>query len=135
MSNQLSRTVRVLFILGTAAFLASFAAAQVDLCNRDSKKFDIKIKVKDNTPTEVEKDDQNADDLHVCRGDTIKWKLRNNKFFITFPDKTPADSHVKISKFGNITMVVSDTAERGVSYKYDIGLDGGGTLDPRLIVD
>ncbi len=135
MCIQLSRTVRALLILGMAAFIGSFAVAQDDPCDRESETFNIKIKVKDNTPTEVVKGHINADELHVCRGDTIEWKVQNKNFFISFPDRTPFDSHEKISKNGKITTVVSDTAERGVSYKYDVGIEGGGILDPRVIVD
>ncbi len=135
MCTQLSRTVRALLILGMAAFIASFAVAQDDPCNRESETFNVKIKVKNNIPTEVVRGARNADELHVCRGDTIEWKVQNKKFFITFPDRTPFDSHEKISKNGKIITVVSDTAERGVSYKYDVGIEGGGTLDPRVIVD
>jgi len=34
-----------------------------------------------------------------------------------------------------VNTTVRSDAERGVSYKYDIGIDGGGVLDPIIIVD
>ena len=135
MLTHFRRIVRVLLIVGLTAFIGVYSFAQDDPCARDAQTFNLKIKIKDNTPTKVIKGDKNADELHVCRGDTIEWKLQTKKFFINFPDRTPLDSNSKISSNGKITTVVSDSAEREVSYKYDIGIDGGGTLDPRVIVD
>ncbi len=137
MPTQYGRIVRSLLIVGLMTFFGVYTFAQDDVCDRNAKTFKLKIKIKKNTPTKVVKgnNDQDADELHVCRGDTIEWKVQNKKFFITFPDRTPFDSHEKISKNGKIITVVSDTAERGVSYKYDVGIEGGGTLDPRVIVD
>ncbi|MFQ6004137.1 MAG: hypothetical protein ACE5OQ_01425 [Woeseia sp.] len=135
MRNQLCRIVRLLLIIGSAVLIGSHAAAQEDPCIRDAEAFYIKIKIKNDMPTEVLRGNKNADDLHVCRGDTIEWKLQTKKFFINFRDRTPFDSHEKISRNGKVTTVVSETAERGVAYKYDISIDGGGTLDPTIIVD
>ncbi|MFQ5548374.1 MAG: hypothetical protein ACE5FV_08790 [Woeseia sp.] len=135
MRNQPCRIVRLLLIIGSAVLIGSHATAQEDPCDRDSEAFYVKIKVRNNTPTEVVRGVKNADDLHVCRGDTIEWKLQNKKFFINFRDRTPFDSHEKTSRNGKITTVVSESADRGVAYKYDIGIDGGGTLDPTIIVD
>lgn len=122
------------------AVLSSFwvtATAQDDPCDRGAKAFKLKIKVRDDIPTAVVKGffGKNADDLHVCRGDTIEWKLSNKKFFVEFPDGSPLDSSKKKSKNGKIVTTVSPDAKRGVSYKYDVGIDGGGKLDPMIIID
>jgi len=135
MPTQYGRIARSLLIVGLMAFFGVHAFAQDDPCGRNAQTFNLKIKIKDNTPTEVMKGDKNADELHVCRGDTIEWKLQNKRFFLTFADRTPLDSKAKISTNGKITAVVSDSAEREVSYKYGIGIGGGGTLDPMIIVD
>ena len=135
MLTHFRRIVRVLLIIGLTAFIGVYSFAQDDPCDRDAQTFDLKIKIKNNTPTEVMKGDKNANELHVCRGDTIEWKLRNKSFFITFPDRTPLDSKAKISTNNKITVVVSDSAEREVSFKYGIGIGGGGTLDPIIVVD
>lgn len=127
-------TVLAALLLGTTS---SSAVAQDTACDRDPETFKLKIKIKNNTPTEVVKGffGWNADTLNVCRGDTIEWKLTDKKFFIEFPADTPFDEKKKNSSDGKITTTVRSDAERGVSYKYDIGIDGGGVLDPIIIVD
>ncbi len=127
-------SVLAALLMSTISF---HAVAQDGVCDRSPETFKLKIKVKNNTPTKVVKGffGQNADTLNVCRGDTIEWKFNAKKFFIEFPGKTPFDEKKKNSKNGKVTTTVSSDAERGVSYKYDIGIDGGGVLDPIIIVD
>lgn len=116
---------------------SSYAFAQDSACDRGPETFKLKIKVKSDTPTKVVKGfwGQNANTVNVCRGDTIEWKLSDKSFFIEFPGKTPFDENKKNSKNGKVTTTVSADAEGGVSYKYDVGIDGGGVLDPIIIVD
>ena len=127
-------TVLAALLMSTISF---YAVAQDTACDRDAKMFKLKIKVKNNTPTKVVKGifGSNADTLNVCRGDTIEWKLNDKKFFIEFSGETPFDEKKKNSSNGKVNTTVRSDAERGVSYKYDIGIDGGGVLDPRIIVD
>ena len=134
MFTQYGRIVRGLVIVGLTAFIGVNAFAQDDPCERDAETFYLKIKIKNNTPTEVIKGDKNADELDVCRGDTIEWKLQHKEFYIEFVDGTPLDSDSKNSSNGKITAEVSDSAERDTSYKYDIGIEDGGTLDPKVRV-
>ncbi len=135
MFTQYGRIVRGLLIVGLTAFFGVTAFAQDDVCDRDAETFYLKIKVKNNTPTEVIRGDKNADELDVCRGDTIEWKLQHKDFFIEFLDESPLDSNSKSSRNGKITAEISDSAERDTTYKYDIGIDGGGTLDPKVRVN
>ncbi len=137
MPTQYGRIVRSLLIVGLMAFFGVYTFAQDDMCDRNAKTFKLKIKIKKNTPTKIVKgnNDQDADELHVCRGDTIEWKMQNKTFFISFPKSTPLNSNSRISRNGKITAEVSDTAVREVPHKYDIGIDEGGTLDPTVVVD
>lgn len=127
-------TILVALLMSTIGFNAF---AQDTACDRDPETFKLKVKVKNNTPTEVVKGffGWNADTLNVCRGDTIEWKLKNKKFFIEFSGETPVDKKKSDSNNGKVTTTVRSDAEQGVSYKYDIGIDGGGVLDPVIIVD
>lgn len=127
-------TVLAALLMSTISF---HAVAQDTSCDRDAKTFKLKIKVKNDTPTKVVKGifGSNADTLNVCRGDTIEWKLSKKKFFIEFSGKTPFDEKKKNSRNGKVTSTVRSDAERGVSYKYDVGIDGGGVLDPIIIID
>lgn len=128
-------TVLAALLMSTISF---HAVAQESVCDRGPEKFKLKIKSKNNTPTKVVEGvffGTKANTISVCRGDTIEWRLRNKSFFIEFPGKTPFDENKKNSKNGKVTTTVSSDAESGVSYKYDIGIDGGGVLDPIIIVD
>ncbi len=134
MRNHLNCTARVLLVFGVALLLGPFATAQDESCERDAQNIKVKIKVKDNKASEVVKGDQNADDLHVCPGDTIEWKLNGKNFEINFPDETPLDITRKNSSGHKLTATVRDDAESD-SYKYSILIDGGEIWDPRVVVD
>ncbi len=111
-------------------------AQETDPCERSAKTFKLKIKVRDDKPTKVTRGllGRNADTVNVCRGDTIEWKLNGKKFYIDFPRTTPFATNRKEND-NKITWTVSADAARGDSYKYDIGIVGGGVLDPIIIVD
>ena len=111
-------------------------AQETDPCDRAAKTFKLKIKENNDKPTKVTKGffGRNADTLNVCRGDTIEWKLNGKKFYIDFPRSTPFGTNKKENS-DRISWTISDAAVRGESYKYDIGIVGGGVLDPIIIVD
>lgn len=137
MGTKRTAIAGIILILGTAA---GIALAQGDPCDRDSKVFSLKIKVKNDVPVEVVKGLfgwENANEINVCRGDTIKWKIQHrNDYELRFRDASPlaAGKNVR-SQSGKIETTVRDDAERGIRYKYDIALDGGGTWDPIIILD
>jgi hypothetical protein len=127
-------TTLAALLLSTTSFSAF---AQDSACDRDPETFKLKIKVKNNTPTKVVKGffGSNANTINVCPGDAIEWKLNGKKFFIEFSGKTPFDEKKKSSNNGKVTETISSDAESGVRYKYDVGIEGGGILDPIIIVD
>lgn len=130
--------VSALFLSLTFAAYGVSQAQEQDPCDRAEKTFKLKIKVKNNKPTKVTTGfwrKKNADTLNVCRGDTVEWNLSGNKFYIDFPRTTPFGTNKKNSENNKIAWTVSADAARGDSYKYDIGIVGGGVLDPIIIVD
>lgn len=137
-NNARLLAVSALFLCLTfAAFGVSQAQGQ-DPCDRAAKTFKLKIKVRDNKPTEITEGfffKTNANTINVCRGDTIEWKLRGKKFYIDFPRTTPFGTNKKDSKNNKISWTVSADAARGDSYKYDVGIVDGGKWDPTIIVD
>jgi len=135
-TNTRLLAVSALFICLTFATYGVSQAQEVDTCDRAAKTFKLKIKVKNDKPTKVTKGifGRNADTLNVCRGDTIEWKMSGKKFYIDFPRTTPFGTNKKESD-NKISWTVSAEAARGDSYKYDIGIVGGGVLDPIIIVD
>jgi len=126
-----------LLVTFTTAFCVVPVALADDSCNRDSKTIKLKIKQKNNTPTKVTKGffGTNADTVHACHGDTIEWKLSGKKFYIEFTNKSPFNKDKETSNNGKVRIIISESAETGVRFKYDIGIDGGGVLDPVIIID
>ncbi len=132
-----SLTVSTLFLCLAFATYGVAQAQETDPCERSAKTFKLKIKVRDDKPTKVTRGllGRNADTLNVCRGDTIEWKLSGKKFYIDFPRTTPFSANKKNSENNKVSWTVSADAARGDSYKYDVGIVGGGVLDPIIIVD
>ncbi len=135
-ANTRLLAVSTLFLCLAFATDGVSQAQETDPCERSAKTFKLKIKVRDDMPTKVTKGlfGRNADTLNVCRGDTIEWKMSGRKFYIDFPRMTPFGTNKKEND-NKITWTVSADAARGDSYKYDIGIVGGGVLDPIIIVD
>ena len=126
----------LLLTLATA-FCSVSIAQDADPCDRTAKTIKLKIKERDNTPTKVTKGffRTDADTIHACRGDTIEWKLSGKKFYVRFTNGSPFDKTEKTSNNGKLQITVGDDAKAGASYKYDIGIEGGGVLDPIIIID
>ena len=80
----------------------------------------------------------NADDLTVCIGDNIEWKVvgPDKAFYVDFLGGAPFDGDAKKNSNANgkILVTVGGPAEPGMSYKYDIGIVDGGVWDPRIII-
>ena len=110
-------------------------------CERGPELFKLKIKVRDNKPVEVTHRGQDAEDLVVCPGDQIEWKLINpasaESFFVDFVDGAPFGGDVlKNSNNGKILVTIGGgDVEPGAVFKYDIGVANGGVWDPRIIID
>lgn len=121
-------------ISGLLALPAATVHAQ-DACAGPAETHTLMINVTNNVPTGVVRGNTPADDLYVCPGDTVAWILQGLGFTINFPGATPfnANSHRPVTA-GRVTAVVRSDVTRGASFKYDISIDGGGVLDPRVIV-
>jgi hypothetical protein len=138
---QDGRTPRHLFVFVLCTLIGASAVAQDNNCDDESREAEtirLKIKVQGNRPTHLTKghDEADGDTVTVCRGDTIEWKTNDKEFFIEFTEETPFDGGKKKPSVGNkLVVTVSDEAQRGVSYKYDVGIKDGEILDPIMIVD
>ncbi len=108
-------------------------------CEGERQSFKLIVRVVSNNPVEVMNSGLNANNLHVCIGDEIEWQLVGaaKQFYVNFVAGVPFDGAGKTNSNNNgkITIVVGGSAEPGESYKYDIGIVGGGVLDPRIIID
>lgn len=128
---------KVLLVTLASAFCFSAVAQTDNSCDRDPKTIKLKIKEKNNTPTKITKGllGWDANTINACRGDTIEWKMSDKTFFVKFSGDTPFSEKEKTSSNGKLEMTISAEAKVGTSYKYDVGIDGGGILDPIIIID
>jgi hypothetical protein len=115
--------------------LPGTAVIAQDACGGGPETHTLMVNVTDNVPDGVTLGNEPADDLYVCPGDTVAWILQGRGFTIDFPGATPfnANSHRPVAA-GRVTAVVRSDVERGASFKYNISIDGGGVLDPRIII-
>lgn len=138
MNSRFKSLASQLLIVTLASAFCSVAVAQdQDPCDRGAKTIKLKIKERNNKPTKVTKGlfGADANTIKACRGDTIQWKLSNKTFLVSFPNETPFKNKKKTSANGKIEMMISADAKRKESYKYDVGIVDGGTLDPIIIID
>ena len=111
-----------------------YSSAQVvRSCDEGTTTHTLMINETNKVPTGVTLGNEPADDLYVCPGDTVAWILQGLGIVIDFPGATPFASN-KQGGAGRVSMVVRSDVERGASFKYNISIDGGGMLDPRIIV-
>lgn len=127
-------------ILSLGLFMAGQAPLADGHCTRSAQTFKLMIKLSNNKPVEVTHKGQDAENFHVCMGDSIEWKIAGpgrKDFYINFEDRVPTSGPAeKSSNNGKILVTIDGgEAEAGSSYKYLIGVVGGGEWDPRVIVD
>jgi len=110
-------------------------------CDRDPMTFKLKVKVRENKPVGVTHRGQDAEDLRVCVGDSVEWKLINpasaGDFFVDFPGGAPfAGGTMQNARNGKVLVTIgAPDVTPGASYKYDIGITDGGVWDPRIIIE
>lgn len=106
----------------------------------------LKFQLKDGVPDKVEKDNgPGADEIRVCPGDYVVWKLKGSEFNLQFSDtsagKVPINwvegkkrsARVASDKWELIEVVRGDV-DRGVPLEYDV-INPAGKLDPLIIVE
>lgn len=124
----------LIFAISALYTVYSVAGAQGRTCDGRTERFNLAVRVADNRPTEVRLGPDRMDDLYVCPGDTVAWILQGRGFTIEFADDSPFDFDQRRAdaNAGRVSAVVREDAFG--PYKYSIHLDGGDSLDPRIIV-
>jgi len=138
MNTRFTSFISKALLLTLATTFCSVAVAQdADPCDRSAKTIKLKIKQRDNVPTKVTKGffGTNANTINACRGDTIEWKLSGKTFYVRFSNGSPFDKNEETSNDSKLRITIGDNAKADTSYKYDIGIEGGGILDPIIIID
>ncbi len=132
-----NKTFTALVIAGLMTLPGMYSSAQdVDSCDGRAQTHTLMINETNNVPTGVSLGNAPADDLYVCPGDTVAWILQGRGFAISFLDGTPfgGTEHRAGPGAGRVSAVVRLDVARGAAFKYEISIDGGGVLDPRIIV-
>lgn len=126
----------ILCVLVSALLTVPGVLAQAQgACGGGAAGHNLQINVTNNVPTGVTLGNAPADDLYVCPGDTVAWILQGPGFTIDFPFDTPFNaSQFRPVAAGRVTAVVRSDVVAGDTFKYNISIDGGGVLDPRIIV-
>jgi len=132
-------------LVALAAGVSPVAGAQqAGPCDRPAETHKLKIRFDagDKTPKEIRKTDKNsnvdsnADELHVCRGDTIEWSVQGQpEFTVDFAAGGPLLAYDKVSKKGKLTTRVRSNAPRGERYVYRVRLLDGDPAEPVIVVD
>ena len=135
MKTHITRCMRALSIIALILLVQMPVVAQ-DACERRSRSFQLVIITVGNAPSGVTRGSANANRQNVCRGDTVVWRLPATSFTLSFVEGSPFDSAVLTSDNSNaVSATVTDEAQRGQEYKYNIVLANGERLDPHIIVD
>lgn len=135
--------MRMLIVTMAGVLLAAGAASgqpaapgDADPCAREPATHRVKIRVNNNNvPEGVETGGQDASTIRTCPGDTVEWHFTGLPFRIEFQGRAPFDAALPTSANGKVSGVISKNGTRGKSFKYDVAIDGGGRLDPIIIVD
>jgi hypothetical protein len=78
-----------------------------------------------------------ADEVHACRGNTVRWVLNgpDRQYFVDFFSGAPFAGAKKIGSNGNVvSIVIGESAEKR-AYDYGVNFADGGGIDPKIIVD
>jgi hypothetical protein len=135
MKTLIKRCMRGVSLIALILLVQIPVVAQ-DACERGSRTFQLVITVTGNAPSGVTRGGINANDQNVCRGDTVTWRVPSMGFTLSFNDGSPfASADLTSDNSNSVSATVSGDAERGRGYKYDITLENGEVLDPRIIVD
>ena len=133
-----SLTITTTILLSGLALVSSSVMADGH-CERAPQTFKLKIKLKNNKPTQVLHKGRNAEDFNVCLGDSIQWQVSGfgrKDFYINFEGGNPTPGGAnRSSNNGKVLVTIGGGAQAGKIYKYSIGVVGGGEWDPRVIVD
>lgn len=131
---------RIAMSLALALLLGQLTAVAADACESAGKTHKLKFKVQeDGCVLKVKKDDADedadADTIHVCVGDDVRWKVSGPAKSIAFDGDSPFDWQDSGFKSDKIEGKIKPGTE-GNPYKYSVMVDGlSCVLDPKIVVD
>jgi len=108
-----------------------------DPCDGPAMEHELKIKLtaSGKKPEGVYKGWKKAEEVEVCPGDFVEWKLQGKKEFrIEFSNQNPFVELDSESNRFRLSGRIDEDAPRGERFKYDVTLLYGGKLDPIIII-
>ncbi len=131
------RNFSITLCLLVAVAILSVPPVSAGVCGDESTTYKLVIRVVQDRPAEVLHHGQNADELHVCPGDGIEWKLQGSEksFYLDFLAGAPFSGDNRPNSHSGKILVSIDNASSGDIFDYNIGLIDGEEMDPRIIVD
>ena len=137
---KMSTTAIVILGLAFSGIPAAAYSQSGDPCDRKTQKHKLDLIADEDTKTitTVVKGDKDANELHVCRGDTIEWRLKGDRelaFYLGYFEDDPVMELDKVSKGGKVTTTVRNDAPRGKAVSYHVRLINGRAVEPVIVVD
>ena len=135
---KMSTTAIVILGLAFSGIPAAAYSQSGDPCDRKTQKHKLDLIADEDTKTitTVVKGNKDANELHVCRGDTIEWNLKGGlEFYLGYFEDDPVLDLNKVSKGGKLTTKVRNNAPRGKAVSYHVRLINGDAAEPIIVVD
>ncbi len=123
------------FIFGALILSSTESLGQDDDCDHGGNHV-IHVRVGEGGVPVLTYRSGSGDDVHVCRGDTVRWVLNGPErgYFVDFFDSAPfADPMKRRSHERTVEVTIGASAEGPYSYGFEFV--GGGGKDPTIIVD
>ena len=121
-------------VITAALMIGSTTSFSQDACDHGSN-HTIQVQAGADGRPELSYRGGSAENVYVCRGDTLRWVLTgpDRSYFVDFFNGAPFDGDTKVgSSDGVVAVTIGDDTG---SYDYGVEFDGGEPMDPRIIVE
>jgi hypothetical protein len=131
------RNFSITLCLLVVAAIFSVPPVTAAVCGDESTTYNLTIRIVQDRPAEVLHRGKNADEFHVCPGDSIEWKLQGSEksFYLDFLAGAPFSGDHRPNSHSGKILVSIDNGSSGDIFDYNIGLNDGEEMDPRIIID
>ena len=123
------------FILGALILSSTESLGQDDDCDYGGNHV-IHVSVGEGGEPVLKYRGGSAEDVYVCRGDSVRWVLNgpDRGYLVDFFDGAPfAGDKKRRSHENTVAVTISDSAEG--EYEYEVNFANGGGMDPTIIVN
>lgn len=135
MNITVNRLAGVVLAAAVAGLTAQAAVADSH-CGAAPKTHKLKVRVENDKPKKVLKEDGSDSPLKVCLGDSVEWKLQGSRksFDVDFGSRAPFAGTKRRKSASQKIEVQITSGTPGESFKYSVWI-GDAELDPRIVID